>query len=180
MTRISSHRTVDAPVEVVWDVVTDHELYAEAAPNLSTVEVVEGDRDGMVRRCVDADGNEWTETCTRWDERSGFAVAVDVADSDFHRRLFRRFEGEWTITETADGVRITVAFDFDPKYGPLGVLVSKYLAYRAPGIVESIFDRWEAEIRSRTGDGRRSAAGDRSATTTPRDPGGRTREGETP
>lgn len=151
-------RTVDAPVAVVWDVITDHDLYAEAAPNLSTVEIVEGDGEGMVRRCVDTDGNEWLESCTHWEAGRGFGVTVDVDDSDFHRTLFTSFEGEWRLSQDVDGVRITIAFDFEPRYGPFGVLVSRFFAYRAPGIVEPIFDRWEAEIRARTTDG--SMAGD--------------------
>ena len=43
MTRIRMQRSIDAPAAVVWEVVTDHELYGELAPNLSTVEVVEGE-----------------------------------------------------------------------------------------------------------------------------------------
>lgn len=149
MTRISLHRTVDAPVDVVWEVVTDHERYGEIAPNLSAVEIVEGEGEGMVRWCVDTDGNEWTETCTRWVDGRAFAVAVDVENSAFHRRLFTRFEGEWRIENDADGVRITVAFDFDTRYGPLGSLIAKYFEYRTPSLVEAIFDGWEADIRSR-------------------------------
>lgn len=149
MTQVSMHRTVDAPPAVVWDVLTDHELYGAVAPNLSTVEVVDGEGDGMIRRCVDADGNEWTETCTRWEPGRSFAVSVDVADSEFHRRLFSRFEGEWRLAEVDDGVRITVGFAFEPRYGPLGALVSWYFARRAPAIVAEIFDGWEAAIESR-------------------------------
>jgi len=152
MATITMHRTVDAPIAVVWDVITDHELYAEAAPNLSTVEVVEGEGDGMIRRCVDTDGNEWTESCNRWEEERGYAVTVHVEHSDFHRRLFTRFEGEWRLSEHDDGVRITIAFEFEPRYGPVGSLISKFFAYKAPGIIEPIFDRWEAEIRSRATD----------------------------
>lgn len=149
MTQITMDRTVDAPAAVVWDVVTDHELYAEAAPNLSTVEVVEGDKEGLVRRCVDTNGNEWTETCSRWEEGRAFAVDVDVEHSDFHARLFRRFEGEWRVSEQPDGVCITIRFEFEPRYGPLGVLVSKFFEYKAPAMVEEIFDRWEAAIDAR-------------------------------
>lgn len=146
------HRTVDAPIAVVWDVITDHDLYAEAAPNLSTVDIIEGEGDGMVRRCVDTNGNEWTESCTRWETHRAYAVTVDVDHSEFHRHLFTRFEGEWCLSEHDDGVRITIMFEFDPKYGPLGRLISAFFAYKAPSIVESIFDRWETEIRARTAD----------------------------
>jgi len=152
MTRISMQRSIDAPAAVVWAVVTDHELYGEVAPNLSTVEVVEGDGEGMVRRCVDADGNEWTESCTRWDDGRAFAVAVDVEHSEFHRRLFSRFEGEWRVAERGDGALVTVAFDFDTRYGPVGAVVSRILAYRARSIVDAIFDGWDAEVASRLAD----------------------------
>lgn len=151
MAQFSMQRAFDAPAAVVWDVVADHELYGEAAPNLSSVAVIEGEGETTVRRCVDTDGNAWTESCTRWEEGEEFAVAVDVEGSAFHRRLFTRFEGEWRVEERADDVLVTVAFEFDPRFGPLGALVSKYLAYRAPALVEPIFDRWAAEIRSRTG-----------------------------
>lgn len=152
MAQISVHRTVDAPAPVVWDVITDHELYGEVAPNLSTVEVLDGEGVGLIRRCVDTNGNEWTESCTRWEDGRGFAVSVDVEQSDFHRRLFSRFEGAWWLSEHEDGVQITMEFSFDPKYGPLGVLVSKFLEYRASPIVAELLDRWEAEIRSRVSD----------------------------
>jgi ribosome-associated toxin RatA of RatAB toxin-antitoxin module len=149
MTTISMHRTVDAPRAVVWDVITDQELYGEVAPNLSSVAVVEGAGEGMVRRCVDTAGNEWTESCTHWDEGQSFAVSVHVENSVFHRRFFTRMDGEWRLSEDDEGVRMAITFDFEPRYGPLGVFISKYFEYRAPGLVETIFDGWEEEIRAR-------------------------------
>lgn len=146
---------MDAPAAAVWAVVTDHELYADAAPNLSTVEVVEGEAETMVRRCVDTDGNEWTERCTHWEDGRGFGVSVDVEQSDFHRRLFSRFEGEWRLSETPDGVVVTIEFDFEPRFGPLGWFIARYFDYKAPDLVEAIFDRWEAEVEAR----RRAHAG---------------------
>lgn len=149
MEQITHHRTVDAPLETVWAVVTDHQLYGEAAPNLERVEVVDGDGEGAVRRCVDTDGNEWTETITDWTTERAYAVSVDVAESDFHRRLFDRFEVECRLSEVDEGVRMTIEFTFEPRYGPLGVLIAKFFAYRAPEIVDGIFDAWEAEIADR-------------------------------
>lgn len=154
MERITHHRTVDAPLETVWAVVTDHQLYGAVAPNLASVEPVDGDGEGGVRRCVDTDGNEWTETITDWTPKGGYAVSVDVADSDFHRRLFHRFEGEWRLSEVESGVRITIEFAFEPKYGPFGRLITKVFAYKAPDIVAEILDAWEAEIANRQSGGR--------------------------
>ena len=149
MGHIAFSRLIDAPKHVVWDVITNHDIYAEAAPNLSSIEVVDGAKDTMVRRCVDTDGNAWTEACTTWDEGQRFAVEVDVVNSDFHRRLFNRFQGEWGLNETADGSEVVIRFDYETKYGPFGHLISAYLAYKAPELVEAIFDRWEDEINTR-------------------------------
>lgn len=149
MAELTRRRTVDAPLELVWDVITDHALYAEVAPNLSTVEVVEGEGSSLVRRCVDTDGNEWTESCTRWRPGESFAVSVDVESSEFHRRLFRRFDGEWAVEEDPDGTTISIRFTYEPRYGPLGKLISWYFASRGPPIIESLFDNWEAVIEDR-------------------------------
>ena len=148
-TTITMDRTVDAPPDVVWDVITDHGLYAEAAPNLTSVDVLDGDGEGMVRRCIDTSGNAWTETCTRWEPNRAYAMTVDVTGSGFHRRLFKRFRGEWRIEPVEGAVRIEITFDFEPRYGPFGAVTAWYLRRRAPGVVEQIFDRWGAEIDSR-------------------------------
>jgi len=159
MTRITTSRLVDVPATVAWDVVTDHALYAEVAPNPAEVAVVDGEGVGLVRRCVDADGNEWTESCTRWDEGRGFAVAVDVENSAFHRRLLTRFEGEWRVAERPTGTLVTVRFEFDPRFGPLGVLVSRDVERRARGPVAAVLDGWEAEMTARAADAADAASG---------------------
>lgn len=149
MQRISGDRLFQAPRHVVWAVITDPAVYATVAPNLSAVEILAGEGAGMVRKCVDTSGNTWTESCFHWEERQQFAVAVDVASSDFHRRLFTRFEGEWRLTNERAGIRVTMEFTFDTKYGPLGSLLGQYLAYKARPLIDAIFDGWEAEIATR-------------------------------
>lgn len=149
MAQISMQRSFDAPADVVWEVVTDPDVYAAVAPNLSSVEIVDGEREDMTRRCVDTDGNVWTESCHHWKEGQAFGVTVDVENSDFHRRLFDRFEGTWNLADRETDVLVTMQFEYDTKYGPLGTLLSKYFAYKAPSLVEPIFDGWEAEIETR-------------------------------
>jgi ribosome-associated toxin RatA of RatAB toxin-antitoxin module len=149
MTRIETSHLYDAPVDVVWAVITDPDVYAAVAPNLSSIVIREGEGVGMVRECVDTDGNAWTESCHYWEPGRGFAVAVDVDTSDFHRRFFTRFEGRWALSAGDDGVLVTIQFDFDPRYGPLGGLLSRYFRYRAGPLIEAIFDGWRAAIDSR-------------------------------
>lgn len=158
MPQVTMHRTVDAPVPVVWDVITDADVYADVAPNLSSVTILEGEGEGMVRRCVDTSGNVWTETCHRWEREREFAVAVDTETSDFHRRLFTRFEGSWQVAERPDGARITVQFSFATRPGPVGWLLGKYFAYRAPSLIDPILDGWTGEINARLDEPERTAS----------------------
>jgi ribosome-associated toxin RatA of RatAB toxin-antitoxin module len=149
MTRIEATRVFDAPADVVWAVITDSDVYAEVAPNLSSIVILDGEGEGMVRECVDTNGNAWTESCHYWEAGRGFAVAVDVDTSEFHRPFFSRFEGRWELSEGSEGVLVTVQFDFEPRYGPLGALLSRYFQYKAGPLIEAIFDGWCAEIDSR-------------------------------
>lgn len=149
MPRIRASRPYDAPADVVWAVVTDPDVYAEVAPNLASVEILEGEGAGMVRECVDTRGNAWTESCTAWEAGRGFAVEVDVETSDFHQPWFSRFEGRWELTEPDAEVVVTIQFDFDTNYGPLGSALARYLQYRTAPMVEAIFDGWQAEIETR-------------------------------
>lgn len=149
MRTITLERSIGAPPGLVWEVVTDHDRYGELAPNLDFVDVVEGESDDLVRRCVDTDGNEWTETCIEWTDGRKFRVSVDVPNSDFHRRLFHRFEGEWAVIDRPDDVLVTMTFAYETRFGPLGRLVSMYLDRRAPSLLEPIFDGWEAAVEER-------------------------------
>ncbi len=149
MGQLTMHRTFDAPKKVVWDVITDPGVYEAVAPNLTSVEIIEGTGEGMVRKCTDTNGNSWTETCHNWEPEQGFAVTVDTGTSEFHKRLFTRFEGEWRLSTGDDGVVATIQFAYDTKYGPFGWLLDRYFQYKGPSLIESIFDGWEKEIKNR-------------------------------
>lgn len=149
MTSITAQRLFDAPADIVWAVMTDLDVYAAVAPNLSSAVVLYGEGEGMIRKCVDTKGNAWTELCHYWEAGQGLAVAVDVETSEFHRSFFTRFEGRWELTERDDGVLVTMAFDFDTKYDPLGALLERYFQYKATSLIEDIFDGWSAEIETR-------------------------------
>jgi uncharacterized protein YndB with AHSA1/START domain len=147
--QFTDSRVYDAPPSEVWAVVSDPDLYAEVAPNLSRVEVLDGEGEGMVRECADTDGNAWQETCTRWEPERGYAVTVHVPESEFHRQLFHTFTGEWDVTETDEGVRVTMTFEYDPRYGPIGWLLGRLLEREATGLTAAIFDGWEQALRER-------------------------------
>jgi len=79
MLTLETARIVEAPTDIVWDVVSDVTGYADAVPGLSRAEVVAGSGEGMQRRCYDAGGRGWSETCTLWEEGHRYAFKVDTS-----------------------------------------------------------------------------------------------------
>lgn len=72
-------RVYDGPADEVFALVSDLEVYAEVAPNLSAIEVLDGEGRGMVRRCTNPEGESWTETYTDWVPGRRYVTVVDVS-----------------------------------------------------------------------------------------------------
>lgn len=71
----------DAPVAIVWEVVSDHELYGRLAPNLTAVHLLsEADSDHGQRRCVARSGESWAESCDVFPDEHRYEVNVDTSD----------------------------------------------------------------------------------------------------
>lgn len=136
----------EAPPAAVWPVVTDHELYGRLAPNLSKVEVVEGQGTGMRRRCEDTLGRGWNETCTLWDEGHEYAVAVDTAD---HPYPLREMEGHWAVRPDGGGSLVTMRFRFVPRPGVAGGAFAAVMLLAFRPVLRRIRRGWERELASR-------------------------------
>lgn len=63
MDGLTRHRTADAPPSVVWDVITDHALYADVAPNPATARYSEA-------RVPGTHGGVSTQTATHGPNRA--------------------------------------------------------------------------------------------------------------
>jgi uncharacterized protein YndB with AHSA1/START domain len=146
---VTDSRPFDAPPEAVWQVISDPTLYAAVAPNLSRVEILEGHGQGMVRECADTHGRTWTEVCTAWEPERRYAVEVDVEGSPVHRHLFHAFAGEWRMEPSDEGVLVTLTFEYEPRYGPFGRLIDRFVEREAARLTPPIFDGWAREIESR-------------------------------
>ena len=118
---IEAERIMEAPVDIVWAVVSDAGKYHVVADTLARSDIVSGDGLGMVRNCVDSRGREWNETCSSWTPGEAFTMRVEVATypASF-RAIFRSVQGTWIVTPEEDGTRVTVRFEGDTKLGPLG------------------------------------------------------------
>lgn len=140
-------RKIDASRAVLWDVITNHELYGKAADNLREVEVVEGSGEGMKRICRNAKGESWRETCVRWEEGRVYSFEVDTSNYPYP---LKKMQGTWGIKSDESSNIVYLKFDYQAKYGILGRWMMSLLAgeKRFRKVCNGILDRWEEEAES--------------------------------
>lgn len=103
-------RTVDAPLGLVWRVMTDHPGYADVADNLTKVEVVEGDGLGMQRRCYGPKGESWLETCDLYEDGRSFGFRVHT-EADDYPYPFSELRGTWSAESKGPGTAFTIRIE---------------------------------------------------------------------
>ena len=148
---------VQAPADLVWAVVADVAGYAQLAPGLSHVEILQGDREGLRRRCYGHRGRGWNETCTLWEPGRRYRMQVDTTSYPFPlRQLLRAFEGTWSVDPVPEGTHITVQFDARPRLGLLGRLALRAMGGKADRNLAQLLDSYEHAIWARNSAGRPS------------------------
>lgn len=95
-------RSVRAPKETVWDVMTDHPAYADVADNISKVEVLSGEGLGMKRRCYGPKGENWEETCDLFEPGHSYGFRIHT-EADDYPYPFAELTGRWTVKDHSVG-----------------------------------------------------------------------------
>jgi ribosome-associated toxin RatA of RatAB toxin-antitoxin module len=149
MQELTVERTIAAPIEVVWQVVSDVVGYAEAAPNLSEARVLAGQGVGMVRQCWDTRGGTWKEQCVLWEEGRAYSFRVDTSD---YPHPLDHMQGTWSVQPHTDGTTIHMRFEYQPKYGIVGSALAQLMAPKTAmkRLCEQILDHWETRIEALT------------------------------
>lgn len=139
-------RTVDAPRDVVWQVMTDHPRYADVADNISKVEVVAGNGEGMQRRCYGLKGENWLETCTLFNEGHAFGFRIHTEAEDYPYPI-SKLHGEWSVVPTAHGSRFTINIEATPKGNLLARTLFKAVAKRQfRKVLADLADAWATRM----------------------------------
>jgi hypothetical protein len=143
-------RDTDLPADVVWPVVADLDGYADHVSSLSSTTVVGGDGEGARRRCTDARGRDWEETCVLWEDGRRYVIEVDVATypADL-RTLFRSFTGTWEVTPRPDGSTMRMLFEGDVRGGRVGAAVVERIAAGMRRDLERTLASYERVARAR-------------------------------
>lgn len=110
----SVRRQVNASPEAVWKVMNDHPGYADVANNLSKVEVVSGEGEGMLRRCYGPKGENWTETCDTFEEGRSYGFKVHTEATDYPYPI-RDLSGRWSVVPGENGTEFAIDISAMPK-----------------------------------------------------------------
>lgn len=140
---VSVSRHVNASATTAWQIMIDHEAYADIAENLSGVEVLQGHSQGMQRKCTDTDGNTWLETAHIWEEGKRYGFTIDTAAPDYPYPL-ETLQAVWSVEEAgSDACIVSIAFDVTPLRsvkGRLFILVSMVMF---PKVLHRLLGKWK-------------------------------------
>jgi hypothetical protein len=125
---------------VVWQVLTDHELYGTLAANLGAVRATAPNGPGLARTCSNRRGQEWHEQCTLWNEGERFEVAVDTSDYPYPLQVVR---GAWWLRPAADGsTTVGMQFAFQPTRTVRGRAFAIVMQAAFPLVLRRILRGW--------------------------------------
>lgn len=142
--------TIDAPLSLVWEIISDLDSYHKHTTTLTETTVIFGEHQGATRRCVDATGNAWEETCIVWEPHHRYVMDVDVSTYPAkYRMLFRTLTGTWKVEPVQGQTRVTLRFDAELRRFPGLAMLTDKLADRSRSDVKAILDSYARVAESR-------------------------------
>lgn len=147
--KLAFGRKVAAPKSEAWDLISEVSDYHSVAPNVEGVEILSGAGEGMVRRCLNGDG-QWTETCTEWKEGQRFVFEVDTSAPDYPYP-FSSFKGAWEVEEAATDISSTIRMEFEFDYGQslYALLLHPFIKKKFNRVCRELLDNWEWRLAER-------------------------------
>ena len=139
-----AERQVKAHAEVIWKVISDHDVFTAFAPAIDKAETISGKELGLVRRMHHESGKVWEEKCIAWDERKSFTMELETQD---YILPVKKMQRTWSMEEGAKNVTIRLKFEWVTKLGPLGFLLDKFRIHpMLDSYTRQFMDNFVAEI----------------------------------
>ena len=147
MKKFIFERDVNATKTATWKVISDVANYHSVAPNVDDVKIISGERTGMVRSCSHGKDN-WTETCTLWEEGEQYSFEVNTTAPDYPYPL-KYLKGTWKIQELAPGqTRIIMIFDFTYKRKIHYVILHPFMKGKFNKICDELLNNWQGMLEN--------------------------------
>lgn len=139
-------REAKAPIETVWEVMTDHPAYADVASNITKVEVLAGEGIGMTRRCHGPKGESWEETCDLFVPGRAFGFRIHTEAEDYPYPL-SALSGKWLVKPVKDGSEFSIEITATPKGNALARWVFTMIAkHQFKAVLIDLADAWATRM----------------------------------
>ncbi len=144
---MSFKRRVKEDKSKVWKIISDVGNYHKVAPNIDGLEVVSGEKIGMIRSCSHGK-DSWTETCSLWEEEKEYSFEVDTTPLDYPYPL-KTLRGNWQVNEIGKGeTEIIMNFEFEYKKPYQNILIHPMMKHQFTKICKELLDNWQSIIES--------------------------------
>jgi len=142
---LTIERSIAAPLEQVWQVVSNLEDYALYAPNINTSEILSGNGVGMIRQCSSKEGC-WQEVCTQWKEYASYSFDVQTQSKDYPYP-FKTLQAQWTV-ESNDSNTTTIRMNFEVEFKNklFGWMIFPIMKIKYSSICEKLLYNWQKAI----------------------------------
>lgn len=141
-------RAVSASAAAAWDIMIDHESYADVADNLSRVEILAGDAKGMRRKCTGKQGESWTEAAHIWDHGQRYGFTIDTEAPDYPYPL-EKLSAVWAVEETGPSACIvSIAFDVTPLSSLKGEIFISISMVMFPKLLHRLLEKWKIRMEA--------------------------------
>lgn len=125
MAQVKKNRTFAATPQQVWDVLADYPNIASWNTGVknshATSEATSGI--GAQRHCDLAPLGSLEETVQAWNEPSHLAISIDSAA----KLPIKSGLADFALTPVANGTVLEFTYDYTPKFGPVGKLLTPLL-----------------------------------------------------
>jgi ribosome-associated toxin RatA of RatAB toxin-antitoxin module len=145
MHSMSFRRTLAAPSDVAWTVISDVGNYNRVAPNIDRSRIVSGTGKGMVRECSNKDG-AWMEVCTDWHHNESFSFEVQTDARDYPYP-FNKLFATWSVRPVSEEeceVRMDFRFQFRSEEEERDIY--PVMKKQFSEVCEQLLDNWQKEI----------------------------------
>ncbi len=139
---VEVRRPFDGDPADAWAVITDDDLYAALALNLSAVTATSPPGPGATRTCADIRGRSWSESCTLWDPGTQFDVVVHTDAPDYPYPL-SELRGSWWVQDRDNRTFLGMDFRVRPERGLRARVYVLLMQGAFPLVLRRILAGWE-------------------------------------
>ncbi len=113
---------INGSAKTVWEVLSDLTLLATYDPTVQSATVLSPESKGVgaIRDLVLANGDHVVESVTTFEPRKRLELRAEALPM-----TVRTLERSYAMDDEGSRTRVTVVVEYEPKFGPLGLLLEK-------------------------------------------------------